>query len=119
MAVDGNYAYVAALTAGLRIIDISNPAVPTEAGFYVTPGRMPRGVAVAGNYAYVADSDHGLRIVDISNPSAPTEAGLYDTPESALGVAVAGNYAFVADGARRAAHYRHLQPGRPDRGRIL
>ena len=32
------YAYVAAQGAGLRIVDVSNPAAPTELGFYETPG---------------------------------------------------------------------------------
>ena len=71
VAVSGNYAYVAGGDGGLRIIDISNPAAPTEAGFYDTPGDA-RGVAVAGNYAYVADGKGGLRMIDISNPAAPT-----------------------------------------------
>ena len=96
VAVAGNYAYVADYDAGLRIINVSDPAAPTEAGFYDTPGSA-RGVAVAGNYAYIADGGGGLRIINVSNPVAPTEAGFYDTPGSAWDVAMAGNYAYVAD----------------------
>ncbi len=96
VAVVGNYAYVADYDRGLRIINVSNPAAPTEVGFYDTPGYA-YGVAVAGNYAYVADWDSGLRIINVSNPAAPTEVGFYDTPGSAGGVAVAGNYVYVAD----------------------
>ena len=63
MAVAGNYAYVAhEYYSGLRIIDVSNPAAPTEAGFYDTPG-LAWSVAVAGDYAYVADGDGGLIIL--------------------------------------------------------
>ena len=40
--------------AGLRIINVANPAAPDEVGFYDTPGYA-YGVAVAGSYAYVAD----------------------------------------------------------------
>ena len=63
VALAGGYAYVADGYHGrLRIIDVSNPAVPSEAGFYETPGHA-RGVAVAGNLAYVADGEGGLIIL--------------------------------------------------------
>jgi DNA-binding beta-propeller fold protein YncE len=96
VAVTGNYAYVADEGSGLRIINVSNPATPTEVGFYDTPG-WAQGVAVAGNYAYVADGGSGLRIINVSNPATPTEVGFYDSPGNAEGVAVVGNYAYVAD----------------------
>ncbi len=98
VAVSGNYAYVADNSRGLRIINIANPAAPTEAGSYDTWGYA-LGVAVSGNYAYVAIAFSGLRIINIENPAAPTLAGFYyDTPGVARGVAVSGNYAYVADG---------------------
>ena len=49
----------------LRIIDVSDPAHPTEAGFYDTPGYA-EGVAVSGNYVYVANEDGGLVILRFS-----------------------------------------------------
>lgn len=96
VAVSGNYAYVADGTSGLRIINISNPSSPTQAGYYDTPGTA-NGVAVSGSYAYVADGSSGLRIINISNPSNPNQAGYCDTPGSAYGIAVNGSYAYVAD----------------------
>jgi len=105
VAVAGNYAYVADGYDGLRIINVSDPAAPTETGFYETPGYA-NGVAVAGNYAYVADRYEGLRIINVSDPAAPSEAGFYDTPGYAEAVAVAAGdpqghtYAYVADGLR-------------------
>ncbi|NIV33635.1 MAG: hypothetical protein GWN58_30570, partial [Anaerolineae bacterium] len=45
VAVAGEYAYLAEGMEGLRIIDISDPAAPTEAGYYETPG-IAMGVAV-------------------------------------------------------------------------
>ena len=80
MAVAGSYAYVADGDRGLRIINISNPAAPTEIGFYDTPGicltvwRWPVTMPMS-----LMDWS-GLRIIDISNPAAPTEVGFYDTP---------------------------------------
>ncbi|WP_298933580.1 hypothetical protein [uncultured Ramlibacter sp.] len=98
VALSGSYAYVADGGAGLRIIDISNPANPTLVGTYNTSGTA-RSVAVSGSYAYVADGGAGLRIINISNPANPTLVGTYDTDGIANGVAVNGSYAYVADDA--------------------
>jgi len=95
IAIRGNYAYIADYGAGLRIVDISNPASPQEVGFYDTPGMFAWGVAVSGNYAYMADWD-GLRIIDISNPTNPQEVGLCDTVHDVMRVAISGNYAYIA-----------------------
>jgi len=94
IAIAGNYAYLAAEDAGMRIINISGSLI--ETGFYDTPDYASD-VAVAGNYAYVADGSNGLRIINITDPGNPAEVGFYDTPGFARGVAVAGDYAYVAD----------------------
>ena len=97
MAISGDYAYVADRHGGLRIIDVSDPADPTETGFYDTPGSA-EAIAVSGNYAYVADDiASGLRVIDVSNPATPTETGHLNTPGYAWDVAVVGNYTYVAD----------------------
>ncbi len=96
IVVVGDYAYVADASAGLRIINISNPAVPAEVGFHDTPD-IAEGIVVAGRYAYIADNSSGLRIIDIVNPFAPTEVGSYDTPGTAVDIAISGNRAYVAD----------------------
>jgi hypothetical protein len=49
--------------AGLRIINVSNPQSPYEAGYCATPSYA-WGVAVSGSFAYVADRDAGLRIIE-------------------------------------------------------
>jgi hypothetical protein len=96
VAIVGDYAYVADLGSGLRVVDISDPTLPVSVGDYDTPGNA-RGVAIAGDYAYVADEDSGLHVVDISDPTIPVLAGSYDTPEQVVGVAVAGNHAYLAN----------------------
>ncbi|MEO0086267.1 MAG: hypothetical protein ABIK37_06520, partial [candidate division WOR-3 bacterium] len=63
VAVSGNYAYVADGWAGLRIIDVSNPQSPFEAGYYRKWG-WGRGVAVSGTHAHLANGDAGLRIIE-------------------------------------------------------
>jgi hypothetical protein len=95
-AISGNYAYVACGSAGMTVIDISNPALPRIVGSYDTPG-WAYGVAVEGNYAYVADGAGGLRILNISNPSVPVSVGSVALLGSTRDVTVAGNYAYTAN----------------------
>jgi hypothetical protein len=96
VAVSGDYAYIAAYSNGLLVLDISDPAHPALVGSRALPS-VAQAVEVSGNYAYVACFLSGLQIVDISNPASPTLVGAYDTPNNALDVAVSGRYAFVAD----------------------
>ena len=97
--VAGNYAYaVVRHDGGLRVIDVSDPAMPREVGTY-TNLTSPRAVYVAGNYAYVvAESNPGLQIFDISDPTMPREVGVYAAPLTPQDIFVVGDYAYVANG---------------------
>jgi len=81
---------------GFRVIDVSDPTDPTEAGNCDTPGNA-YDVAVGGSYAYVADGGSGLRVIYVFTPTTPTPVGAYDTLGVAYGVALDGSYAYVAD----------------------
>jgi hypothetical protein len=96
VAVVGDYAYVVAETAGLRVISVADPAHPTEVGHCGTPG-LAYGVAVSGDYAYVADWDSGLRVISVADPAHPVEVGNYAYVPGAADVAVMGDYVHVAD----------------------
>ena len=76
VVVSGRRAYAAAVDAGLRVLDISDPAHPHEVGAYDTP-QSAWGVAISGTLAYVAASVAGLRVVDVSDPAHPRELGYY------------------------------------------
>jgi len=97
--VSGNYAYVAAGSTGLHVVDVSDRASPRIVASRDTPGNA-NDVVVAGNFAYVADGSTGLQIINIANPLAPVIAGFYDTPGDAWDVVVRGTRAYVADGAQ-------------------
>jgi hypothetical protein len=104
VAIQNGYAFVAVGSAGLAIIDVSNPSNPQRVGGYDTSGYAS-GVAVSGNYAYVAErlwtgSNYvgSLQVIDVRNPANPQRVGGTVTGGSAIGVAVSGNYAYVADG---------------------
>jgi hypothetical protein len=103
--VAGNYAYIAAQTAGLLVVDVTDPGAPFLAGSVATTSA--RDVDVSGSYAYVADGAGGLRVIDISVPQSPQIVGTYawgaNTMATAVSVAggpAGGNpylYAFVLD----------------------
>jgi hypothetical protein len=96
--VAGNFAYVAAGSAGLQIVDISNRANPRIIGSVPTQGAS-NDVRVAGQYAYVADAAGGVLIVDVSVPSQPFVAGVFDSTGTARDLVVNGSTLYLADGA--------------------
>ena len=75
--VSGNYAYIAGIRAGVRVMDITNLSLPVEASYFNTPG-FAYDVTISGNYAYIADDDRGIRIINITNPLLLEEVGFYD-----------------------------------------
>ncbi|MBN1139529.1 MAG: hypothetical protein JXM73_23335 [Anaerolineae bacterium] len=97
VAVQGDYAYVG---VGLRLVvlDVTDPAMPTEAGATIPFPYYVEAIALCGTRAYVAAGGAGLRVVDVSDPATPTEVGAWDSPGYAEGVAVVGNHAYLADG---------------------
>ena len=95
--VSGSFAYVAAGSTGLQVVNVANRAAPVLVGSFNTPGNA-NDVRVAGNVAYVADGTSGLQVINVTNPSNPVLLGSYDTAGDAWDVVVTGNRAYVADG---------------------
>lgn len=96
--VNGNFAYVAAGSAGLQVVDVSDHLHPHVVASRSLPGNA-NDVMVAGNFAYVASGSAGLQIVNISNPMAPVVAGSLNTGGEAWDVVIKGSQAYVASGA--------------------
>lgn len=96
--VKGNFAYVAAGTAGLQIVDVTNRAAPIVVGSFDTPGNA-QDIRVIGNYAFLADGVAGIRVFDIQIPSAPQSLAVLDTPGDAQDLAFSANRLYIADGA--------------------
>lgn len=95
--VAGNTAYVAAGSAGLQVVDVTDRRLPHIVGALDTPGNAVD-VRAVGNRVYVADGTAGLQIIDVTNPASPTLLGSLDTAGEALDVVVVGNRAYVAGG---------------------
>ena len=97
VAVQGDYAYVAAGARGLYVVGVASPQAPSIVGSVETPGNA-NGVAVEGDHVYLADGGGDLRIIDVVDPSQPAIVGVGEAPGRAIDVAVAGGRAYVAAG---------------------
>ncbi|MFC1975808.1 LVIVD repeat-containing protein [Chloroflexota bacterium] len=96
-ALAGDYIYMASGKNGLRVIDISDPVVPLDVGFFHTPDAVSD-VAVSGNYIFVSVVDQTLRVLDNSNPTELLEIGRYHAPDEILDVKVSDNHVYLATG---------------------
>jgi hypothetical protein len=95
LAVSGKHVYVS-VSDSLRVLDVSNPALPKEVGVCGNLELAGR-VTIAGNYAYVAADLNGMRIIDLSNPAKPREIGSFEGPGNVTRIAIANNHAYLAD----------------------
>ena len=86
----------------LRVIDVSNPALPVEIGALDTPGPA-LDIEVVGDLAYVSGVlgyPHfigWLRVIDVSDQANPVEIGSLDLADPATDVEVVGDLAYVTD----------------------
>ena len=85
--------------AGVRAVDVSDPANPVDLGGLDLPGDgYTLGLAAAGDFAFVGSYAEGLRVVDMSTPAAPSLAATVSYADCRIyGVAVDGNHAYLAD----------------------
>lgn len=77
MAFKDNFSYVANPWGGLAIVDISDPASMTMAGYYNKPQTAYPGVwdvAVQGDFAFIIAQRYGIQSLDISDPVNPVFA---------------------------------------------
>jgi hypothetical protein len=95
IAVAGDYVYLANWSEGLRIVDISDPALPTVVGSVAGQG-IADDVEVSGGYAYMIDGG-GLRVIDVSDPANPVIVGSHPMAY-AQAIYVFGDYAYVTSG---------------------
>lgn len=80
----------------LQIIDVSDPANPTELGSLDMGNPVIR-VFVSGNTAYIVDGS-SLQIIDVSGPTNPIWLSRHDIPGGAGDVHVSGSTAYVRSG---------------------
>jgi len=95
VAVKDNLAFYTDFWDGMRIVDISNPALPVWAGDFFLTGYTNT-IEVKDTLAFVTN-DSGLYISDVSDPADVTILYLYRTPGRALGIALRDNLAYLTD----------------------
>jgi len=103
--------YLANSDGGLKIIDISNSALPILVGEFKSTWAVD--VTVKDNLAYLADGLSGLKIIDISNPNKPILLGATRTQDHANQVEVVGDFAYIADNSKGIAIINISNPSNP------
>lgn len=103
LALAGDHAYVANSMAGLKVIDISDPLIPTAVSSYATHPGKAYNLDIANNFAYILNGvgdicSANLQIMDVSNPVQPIAMGSYTSFKGMQTVAASGAFAFVVDG---------------------
>jgi putative cell wall-binding protein len=110
VALDGNRAYLAAGDAGMKVVDVGNPASPNMIGGYDAAGVSS--VAVSAGKAYIT-TGATLVIVDVGTLPA-TLLGSYElVPQTAKDVVVSGDFAYVAAGSEGLLKVDISAPGTP------
>ena len=94
LVISGTYLYVPLFN--LRIVDVSDPTYPIEAGS--TPQHYLSAVALKGQLAYAINDRDYLDVIDISNPLAPTEILTYPVPGLGYYMALNGDYLYISRG---------------------
>ncbi len=89
-----NYLYVSH-SSGVKVLDISNPASPTQVGSVLALGEI-NDLTVADGKLYVVQKEYGLRVYGLSTPSAPNLLGTFNPRGRNWRCRVRGNYAYVA-----------------------
>jgi hypothetical protein len=84
------YAYVAAGSQGLVILDIEKPALPRVDQVYTANGcindlhDVKLGITYVSEFAYLADGKNGLRVVQLTSPETPGNDGFSPRPTPEL-----------------------------------
>ncbi len=116
VVVDDNYAYVAAGTDGVRILDIADKTNVTEVSHFQDGTAIARGIWQNETYLFVAYGLNGFVILDISTITVPTKIGEVTTELSGYecyAVTIRGSAAYLACGGLGLAAVDVADPDNP------
>jgi len=113
VAINGNYAYVAAYTSGFKVFDISNPLLPVEVG--TGTGFYPTDIALTNGFAFFAETLF-VNAVPYVNTDDPTNAffqGVIDIRQfgdrDAVGLSLDSSFVYSTGGTKLyISQYRQL-----------
>lgn len=94
--IKGNYAFLA-MTNGLQILDIGNPASPQlVTNLYIPDGPFMH-LVVLDDVVFLAGNGSMVYRIDVSNVHQPRMTGAYDAEGYTIrGLDIAGNYAYIS-----------------------
>jgi hypothetical protein len=105
----GNYAFFTNHYE-LRILDVSNPAVPVEIGD-IPLSTFPNDIHASGDYVYLATNYNGVQVFDVSNPSDAHMAGVRIDPGFTQHVYALGEYIYATYTSNPGPEMRIFQLG--------
>ena len=89
---------------GLVTYNVSDPAHPSQLGYFSDSNTFVHSVVVADEYAYLSDYDDGLEIIDISDPSNLQIIGRYKpdigSPATSIDAYFSNDLVFLASQSR-------------------
>jgi hypothetical protein len=88
------YAYVAAGSAGMQVVDVTNPSAPVIVGSLLTGGKVTR-VFALGRYAFLAEKPNTLVVADVQTPSSPVVVSRVTLGAAATSFAVQNDRLYV------------------------
>lgn len=97
MVIHEDVAYIANGGGGLLVLDLHDPARPTELAGLALPGQA-QAIALepAAQLAYIAGADGGLHVIDVAHPERPRLVYSLATNGLARDVAIADGLLLVA-----------------------
>ncbi len=79
---DKVYAYLAAGSDGVKIIEVTNETTISNGVVQTLAGDNSQAVFINNNIACIANGSSGVRITDISNPLSPVEKAVINIPDA-------------------------------------
>jgi hypothetical protein len=90
----GNTLYLAGTSAGVAVVDLTNPASPVLKT--IVPQASARGIEAVGATVFVGNGGAGVTLLDATNPNAPAVFGTLDLAGSAWSLAFNRGSLYVA-----------------------
>ena len=97
IAVTPQYAYIASGSAGIRVVDISNPQSGISEVGNTPTAESISGIEVSGDFLFVGDDRGAVSAFTLSDPRHPSYETSYITTGNARKLALSGDLIFVAD----------------------
>ncbi|MCK4334947.1 hypothetical protein KAX06_09235 [candidate division WOR-3 bacterium] len=104
LAVDSCFAYLASGDSGLIVVDLSDPAAPTEAA-RINLGARALSIFKSGDTVYVGFEESGIALIDVRVPASPLLLGVKPTAGGVLDMALRDSLLFIAQATAGAAIY--------------